>query len=348
MNGASASSGGSSPRVRGTRHGDTRSDGDTGIIPACAGNTKSLRCTVPAKRDHPRVCGEHSSHSATDYSHQGSSPRVRGTLVHHAQSLPRTGIIPACAGNTLHEILRRELAWDHPRVCGEHLTRASVQHLGGIIPACAGNTPPVTRPEITRRDHPRVCGEHLFRGCPRSVRPGSSPRVRGTRSTDTSITSRSGIIPACAGNTPASHRSTSSARDHPRMCGEHSKATMYGISSTGSSPHVRGTQSVEGVLHVLGGIIPACAGNTNRPSVFGEIPRDHPRMCGEHIHHHRQRRHHSGSSPHVRGTQVRWSSDHAHRGIIPACAGNTAGGMPLMLALRDHPRMCGEHIPNSA
>ena len=51
--------GGSSPRVRGTRHEGNQKIAQLGIIPACAGNTL---CTVEAGAphgDHPRVCGEH-------------------------------------------------------------------------------------------------------------------------------------------------------------------------------------------------------------------------------------------------------------------------------------------------
>ena len=34
--------------------------GDGGIIPAYAGNTLTWRNVVALRRDHPRVCGEHS------------------------------------------------------------------------------------------------------------------------------------------------------------------------------------------------------------------------------------------------------------------------------------------------
>ena len=50
-----------------------------------------------------------------------------------------------------------------------------------------------------------------------------------------------------------------------------------------------------------------------------------------------------GSSPRMRGTLGLRLDLRNKIGIIPAHAGNTEGGMPLMLALRDHPRACGEH-----
>ena len=52
---------GSSPRVRGTRGFVLRDACRVGIIPACAGNTAEFATWVQANRDHPRVCGEHTS-----------------------------------------------------------------------------------------------------------------------------------------------------------------------------------------------------------------------------------------------------------------------------------------------
>ena len=51
---------GSSPRMRGTPDLLTGPDAVDGIIPAYAGNTRSLRPSKTERRDHPRVCGEHS------------------------------------------------------------------------------------------------------------------------------------------------------------------------------------------------------------------------------------------------------------------------------------------------
>ena len=91
---------GSSPRVRGTRCAPSKPVHLTGIIPACAGNTGSAILNGLLNGDHPRVCGEHGPHDLPGAPHQGSSPRVRGTLFSVWNSLPRLGIIPACAGNT--------------------------------------------------------------------------------------------------------------------------------------------------------------------------------------------------------------------------------------------------------
>ena len=92
---------GSSPRVRGTRVDNPLRLRCHGIIPACAGNTKTIIKSFGFSRDHPRVCGEHFLRGSLCQDAKGSSPRVRGTL-HRALGIDRhAGIIPACAGNTL-------------------------------------------------------------------------------------------------------------------------------------------------------------------------------------------------------------------------------------------------------
>ena len=92
--------GGSSPRMRGTPPGIGICANSTGIIPAYAGNTGSMACTVGIKVDHPRVCGEHSTTPVVTPKQQGSSPRMRGTPASSTGNGDGTGIIPAYAGNT--------------------------------------------------------------------------------------------------------------------------------------------------------------------------------------------------------------------------------------------------------
>ncbi|PKU92722.1 hypothetical protein CQR47_0571 [Bifidobacterium thermophilum] len=159
----------------------------------------------------------------------------------------------------------------------------------------------------------------------------------------TQATKLKGIIPACAGNTASPCLQRASSRDHPRMCGEHAIFAKNDSISTGSSPHVRGTRPVLSVSPADIGIIPACAGNTNRRFCTSSRLRDHPRMCGEHTYAIPYGASMGGSSPHVRGTR---GPDVGHlpaTGIIPACAGNTRLATNRRFRPRDHPRMCGEH-----
>ena len=70
-------------------------------------------------------------------------------------------------------------------------------------------------------DHPRMCGEHWTAPGTRQPSLGSSPHVRGAQRQFRYHKLPSGIIPACAGSTHCPPTHLVSARDHPRMCGEH-------------------------------------------------------------------------------------------------------------------------------
>ena len=175
------------------------------FIPACAGNTvgaygRSLSNTV-----HPRVCGEHWMIKYCHFYGPGSSPRVRGTPVPATHQPHRDRFIPACAGNTKTVSSVRNCKPVHPRVCGEHffspfcalLRSGSSPRVRGtpilklpriisqrFIPACAGNTSSPAWPRRLYSVHPRVCGEHYMPKPCQNPNYGSSPRVRGTPSSE--------------------------------------------------------------------------------------------------------------------------------------------------------------------
>ena len=253
---------GSSPHARGTHAQACADEPRAGIIPACAGNTRRACRGCASPGDHPRMRGEHCGTASARPLSRGSSPHARGTLGEWAESFRAVGIIPACAGNTRvgygHHYQRR----DHPRMRGEHRASCSVMarvwgssphargtliaslrglERFGIIPACAGNTSALIAPDLMRRDHPRMRGEH----CPRPrcsyAFLGSSPHARGTHHLHDGEASRTGIIPACAGNTTTVVKKFFDTRDHPRMRGEHDDAFVNGDNGKGSSPHARGT-----------------------------------------------------------------------------------------------------------
>ena len=166
-------------------------------------------------------------------------------------------------------------------------------------------------------------GEHRWMILPLSPVRGSSPHARGTPTAPILPDRHERTIPACAGNTTCHCDRTRSARDHPRMRGEHLSCPFSRGHPRGSSPHARGTPYVKPVFREVWGIIPACAGNTAIP--IGTIPstRDHPRMRGEHITPNPFADAVLGSSPHARGTHHPVSFRGCSAGIIPACAGNT-------------------------
>ena len=112
----------------------------------------------------------------------------------------------------------------------------------------------------------------------------------------------------------------------------------------GSSPRVRGTRRRSAVAMLKAGIIPACAGNTLCIRGTGSPMRDHPRVCGEHTNAQASPDTCRGSSPRVRGTPDDELFYARRDGIIPACAGNTFEIVGVVGHIRDHPRVCGEHV----
>ena len=86
--------------MRGTLVVFRRPSEQGGIIPAYAGNTYLRALSLVWARDHPRVCGEHRVEAVELELLEGSSPRMRGTLVPMKYAPHTTRIIPAYAGNT--------------------------------------------------------------------------------------------------------------------------------------------------------------------------------------------------------------------------------------------------------
>ena len=186
-------------------------------------------------------------------------------------------------------------------------------------------------------------GEHTKRYESLETCKGSSPHARGTHDKIHAGNIKNGIIPACAGNTMTCTIPGRSARDHPRMRGEHSGVNVLKFSVGGSSPHARGTLIRRRQGRRGQGIIPACAGNTACMNGCKAGNRDHPRMRGEHRYSLVLVWRAKGSSPHARGTRRSCWSCGSFSGIIPACAGNTQMPQSVMQSSWDHPRMRGEH-----
>ena len=231
------------------------------------------------------MCGEHSFNIHQFAGEQGSSPHVRGARSGGSSVSLLMGIIPACAGSTKGAFGIQGRHWDHPRMCGEHAlnemkiprevgssphvrgARGSCvvpERVGGIIPACAGSTRKSRASLVVPRDHPRMCGEHRVGLECVFLEEGSSPHVRGALRLFRFPLDLTGIIPACAGSTASAATASDPRRDHPRMCGEHLVDGDRNRLGRGSSPHVRGAQDKRKHGIILGGIIPACAGSTNR------------------------------------------------------------------------------------
>ena len=91
---------GSSPRMRGALSVEPAHGRGRRIIPAYAGSTLARPMARPSIADHPRVCGEHEAEESKKAKEEGSSPRMRGALVHRIPDTVCGRIIPAYAGST--------------------------------------------------------------------------------------------------------------------------------------------------------------------------------------------------------------------------------------------------------
>ena len=65
--------------MRGTDWAYDKNIENTGITPACAGNSFDKSAHFPGRKDHPRVCGEQDMLIGGLLDILGSPPRVRGT-----------------------------------------------------------------------------------------------------------------------------------------------------------------------------------------------------------------------------------------------------------------------------
>ena len=108
---------------------------------------------------------------------------------------------------------------------------------------------------------------------------------------------------------------------------------------------MRGThRAIQKVVNTVG-ITPAYAGNTCCRAQVDRSHWDHPRVCGEHDFDEQAVSAEAGSPPRMRGT-LRWKAgEQLFMGITPAYAGNTTLSIIIVAISRDHPRVCGEHLP---
>ena len=126
------------------------------------------------------MCGKNPDHKDRKVLKGGSPPRVREKLFIFLMSCDVTGITPACAGKTKLRQLALNFVRDHPRVCGKNFREISVN----------------------------------------KDTQGSPPRVREKLYWFDADHRTNRITPACAGKTSSTSKTSSSSRDHPRVCGK--------------------------------------------------------------------------------------------------------------------------------
>ena len=210
-----------------------------------------------------------------------------------------------------------------------------------IIPAHAGQTCPAHCRSAARPDHPRACGANALPTFDRFDRYGSSPRMRGKRGGAPIGAGCRRIIPAHAGQTVRYAVHTRKPPDHPRACGANWVKWVVGVLVFGSSPRMRGKRLLQGVLVVIGRIIPAHAGQTTRPNGRGSHAPDHPRACGANLLLRKGAEFSPGSSPRMRGKPAVHPLAQGASRIIPAHAGQTTHEATAITLWPDHPRACG-------
>ena len=228
-----------------------------------------------------------------------------------------------------------------PRVRGNRTLDMAAATSLGSIPACAGE-PSCRRPLLRSPTvYPRVCGGTTARRRRPLLSGGLSPRVRGNRTSDFSLRTMIGSIPACAGEPRGGPSSCNIPRVYPRVCGGTKYPDPRDFLPDGLSPRVRGNHPERPTLRVHDRSIPACAGEpaASRPHTKKEPV--YPRVCGGTPISTGRSPSIAGLSPRVRGNHQRFQFRHPPEGSIPACAGEPAQKLSNPFVCAVYPRVCG-------
>ena len=272
---------GSSPLARGLPSAQVRYRADGGIIPARAGFTRTLICSVTRLRDHPRSRGVYAGVLDTKSPRSGSSPLARGLRCRPRPDRPHGGDHPRSRGvYKSSDDINRLTKGSSPLARGLPGQGAGQTPLLGIIPARAGFTSHRSRQGRGGQDHPRSRGVYTSWYRPGSPKEGSSPLARGLLQPVLSAVWTGRIIPARAGFTTRPRRRGRRPRDHPRSRGVYPRERRPVRRLPGSSPLARGLRSAGRERPGQRRIIPARAGFTRYPAGRYRCRRDHPRSRG--------------------------------------------------------------------
>ena len=172
------------------------------------------------------------------------------------------GITPAYAGKSgAHVSFRTAPLGSPPRMRGKGMTSWGGVLKDRITPAYAGKSP--------------------RRGCAYRAAAGSPPRMRGKACVGLVPLCPARITPAYAGKSCPASQGSSSAEDHPRVCGEKLHFCRCFGRCSGSPPRMRGKGCFEVFISKPFGITPAYAGKRVTSLCVGVGVSDHPRVCGE-------------------------------------------------------------------
>ena len=166
--------------------------------------------------------------------------------------------------------------------------------------------------------------------------------MRGTVFDTDSLSLVCRFIPAHAGNSGSAPNSRVPVTVHPRACGEQRREALVNPRAVGSSPRMRGTV-LQGFVDLhFDRFIPAHAGNRSFASLSSFLSPVHPRACGEQVQVFLPNASYAGSSPRMRGTDLRRQPEVVRQRFIPAHAGNSWQRQPILRLTSVHPRACGE------
>ena len=167
-----------------------------------------------------------------------------------------------------------------PRVRGNRDDFCHYVSCGGSIPACAGEPKGACTGRRNPSVYPRVCGGTTSCTFLMFARMGLSPRVRGNQSFVQQCAALAGSIPACAGEPTSDTWISSCSGVYPRVCGGTSFIAHALRFLMGLSPRVRGNHedSVHRFWHERS--IPACAGEPRAYIRMIATRRVYPRVCG--------------------------------------------------------------------
>ena len=218
-----------------------------GSIPAHAGQPKDATPGGHPTGVHPRSRGAASVNRLRKRKGPGPSPLTRGS---HVPAV-------ACGAGQGPSPLTR----------GSHRRNRPAQGNRGSLPAHAGQPEPVRHRTRMAGVHPRSRGAASAKADQVVSYYGPSPLTRGSQRWNGAKRLRHGSIPAHAGQPATCAARMSKKRVHPRSRGAARSPTPQGSTVKGPSPLTRGSHQLVGRALVLGGSIPAHAGQPpSRPA----------------------------------------------------------------------------------
>ena len=172
--------------------------------------------------------------------------------------------------------------WELPSPTrGIRFAASTLPKIRGITPAYAGNTCFLRIRGAGVWNYPRLRGEYVFDPLVSVVSPELPPLARGIPSDSRAFHLEHGITPACARNASVQVPRFLSHRKYPRLRGEYVASPRLVNSAWELPPHARGIPVSIPVYFPIGGITPACAGNTLRLAIAGRSAQNYPRLRGK-------------------------------------------------------------------